>query len=245
MPRKTDLSVSPASTALAVSSGRARRRSKAPDRPALTRDRIIAAAFDLADREGVEGLTMRSLAARLGVEAMSLYHHIRNKDDLLDAMVDALAARIETPHPDGEWREEMRRRALSMRALFLAHPWAPPVFIGRIALGAHFLGLVDATIGSLRAAGFSYPDADHVWNAIDSHVYGFHLIERHYPIEPAAYRETANHYLPTLSRETYPHLTALGEMVATGRHDGLNHFEFGLEALLETFERRRLAMKPD
>jgi AcrR family transcriptional regulator len=212
-----------------------------PKRPGLTRERVIEAAFALADREGVEGLTMRSLAAQIGVKAMSLYHHIRNKDDLLDAMVDALAARIERPRLDGEWREQMRRRALSMRAVFQAHPWAPPVFIGRIALGPHVLALVDATIGCLRAAGFSYPDADHVWNAIDSHTYGFHVIERHFPVAPSAYQETASAYLPTLSADSYPHLHALGALVATGAYDGINPFEFGLDALLETFERRRQA----
>ena len=174
MPRKKATSAAPAARSTQTRAAGA----AAPNRPGLTRERVIAAAFELADEGGVEALTMRSLAARLGVQAMSLYHHIRNKDDLLDAMADELASRIERPRPGGEWRAEMRRRALSMRALFRAHPWAPPVFIGRIALGGHLLRLIDATIGTLHAAGFSYPEADHVWNAIDSHIHGFHLIEQ-------------------------------------------------------------------
>lgn len=207
----------------------------------LNRERVVVAAMALADAGGVEALTMRALAARLGVEAMSLYNHLRNKDDLLDALVDALAARITRPEPTGDWRAQMKARALSMRAVFQAHAWAPPVFIGRIALGPHVLGLVDATIGCLKAAGFSYPDADHVWHAIDSHTYGFHVIERHFPVAPSAYQETASAYLPTLSADSYPHLHALGALVASGAYDGVNAFEFGLDALLETFERRRQA----
>ncbi len=149
---------------------------------------------------------------------MSLYNHVSGKKDLLDALVEAVLAKVERPQIGGDWRAEMRRRALSMHAAFRAHGWSPPLVCGRISIGPNMLGLIDATIGCLHAAGFSYPEADHVWNAIDSHIYGFHMLERNMPIAPENYAETAKAYLPSIPEETYPHMRALGMMVAEGAH---------------------------
>ena len=208
-------------------------------RPALTRVRITEGALALADARGVESLSMRALARDLGVEAMSLYNHIRNKDDLLDAVVDTVAGRIDLPRTGSNWQNEMRRRAHSMRMVFLAHPWAPPLIVGRINVGPNMLALNDATLGCLRAAGFSYVQADHAMNAFDSLIYGFHLLERSAPVQPENYAEAARTYMPSIDAERYPHFCALGRLVAEGSFDGVNQMEFGLDLLLEALELHR------
>lgn len=208
-------------------------------RPGLTRDRITEAALALADASGVDSLSMRALARELGVEAMSLYNHIRNKDDLLDALVETVVGRIDTPGTDSNWQNELRRRAHAMRSVFLAHPWAPPLIVGRINVGPNMLALNNATLGCLHTAGFSYTQADHAMNALDSLIYGFHLLERSLPVEPENYAEAASTYLPAIDAERYPHFCALGQLVAEGSYDGINHMAFGLDLLLHALEAQR------
>lgn len=210
-----------------------------PRRPGLTRARITEVAVALADARGVESLSMRALAGELGVEAMSLYNHIRNKDDLLDAVVDTVVGRIDLPDTGSNWQTQMARRADAMRTVFLAHPWAPPLIVGRINVGPNMLALNDATLGCLRAAGFSYVQADHAMNALDSLIYGFHLLERSMPVQPENYAEAAQTYLPAIDADRYPHFCALGQMVAEGSYDGVNHMAFGLDLLLEALEAQR------
>jgi AcrR family transcriptional regulator len=210
-----------------------------PGRPGLTRALITEIALALADARGVESLSMRALAKELGVEAMSLYNHIRNKEDLLDAMVDTVVGRIDLPSTGGNWQNEMRRRAHSMRTVFLAHLWAPPLIVGRINVGPNMLALNEATLGCLRAAGFSYVQADHAMNALDSLIYGFHLLERSMPVQPENYAEAASTYLPAIDADRYPHFCALGQMVAEGSYDGVNHMAFGLDLMLKALEAHR------
>ncbi len=207
-----------------------------PRRPGLTRALITEVALALADARGVESLSMRALAKELGVEAMSLYNHIRNKDDLLDAVVDTVVGRIDLPSTGSNWQNELRGRAHSMRTVFLAHPWAPPMIVGRINVGPNMLALNEATLGCLRAAGFSYVEADHAMNALDSLIYGFHLLEGSMPVQPENYAEAALTHLPAIDADRYPHFCALGQMVAEGSYDGVNHMAFGLDLLLKGLE---------
>jgi AcrR family transcriptional regulator len=212
---------------------------KPAKKPGLTRDRITEAALALANAGGVESLSMRALAKELGVEAMSLYNHIRNKDDLLDAVVDTVVGRIDLPGINNNWQNELRRRAYSMREVFLANPWVPPLIVGRINVGPNMLALNNATLGCLYAAGFSYVQADHAMNALDSLIYGFHLLERSLPVEPENYAEAASSYLPAIDVDRYPHFCALGQLVAEGSYDGVNHMAFGLDLLLQALETQR------
>ena len=214
-------------------------KSDQPRRPGLTRAWITEVALALADARGVESLSMRALAKELGVEAMSLYNHIRNKDDLLDAVVDTVVGRIDLPGTGGNWQNELRRRAHSMRTVFLAHPWAPPLIVGRINVGPNMLALSEATLGCLRAAGFSYVQADHAMNALDSLIYGFHLLERSMPVQPEDYAEAASTHLPEIDADRYPHFCALGQMVAEGSYDGVNHMAFGLDLMLDALAAQR------
>jgi AcrR family transcriptional regulator len=213
--------------------------SEQPRRPGLTRAVITEAALSVADAGGLESLTMRAVAKALGVEAMSLYNHVSNKDDLLDAVVDMVVGRIDLPDPGGDWRTELRRRALSMRQVFLAHPWAVSLVVGRVSVVPNLLALNDATLGCLRAAGFSYVQADHTMNALDSLIYGFHMLERQFPVRPENYAEAARTYLPAIDPDRYPHVSALGQMVAWGGYDGVNQMAFGLDLLLQALDAQR------
>ncbi|MEM7248130.1 MAG: TetR/AcrR family transcriptional regulator C-terminal domain-containing protein [Acidobacteriota bacterium] len=200
---------------------------------------MLRVAVTLADRGGVEGLSMRKLGEALGVEAMSLYKHVANKDDVLDGIVDLVVGEIELPVPGGDWRATLRRRAISAREVLLRHPWASLMMMSRVNVGPSMLRFVDATIGCLREAGFSYAVADHAWNAIDNHVHGFTLQEMSFPLAPGKYREAAQAHLPMIPADRYPHLNGLAQEVAAGRHDGLHDFEFGLDLILDGLERLR------
>ena len=152
-------------------------------RPPLTREKVLSTALRIADDGGIEALSMRKLARALKVEAMSLYNHVKGKEDILDGLVDRVASEIDVPRSDGDWREAMGVRALSAHAVLMRHPWATMLFVSRLNIGPHMLRYVDATIGCLRAAGFSYPMADHAWTALDAYIYGFSLQKRNFPLD--------------------------------------------------------------
>lgn len=163
--------------------------------------RLISAA-----EVGIAALSMRKLGQALEVEAMSLYKHVANKDAILDGIVDIVASEIEAPAIGGDWRESMRRRAISAHEVLLQHPWATMLIVSRANVGPAMLRYVDATIGCLREAGFSFAMADYAWNTIDSHVYGFTLQKLNFPFEPGEYAEVAKQFLPMIPAEQYPYL---------------------------------------
>lgn len=208
-------------------------------RTPLTRKRVLRAAIRLADKGGIESLSMRKLAQALGVEAMSLYNHVENKEDVLSGIVDIVAGEIEVPTIGADWKEAIRRRAISAHEMLLRHPWASLLIVARINVGPAMLRYVDATLGCLREAGFSYEMADHAWNAIDSHVYGFTLQRLNFVIEPSEYADTAEEYLPLIPADEFPYLNGLSQLVIGGTYDGVHDFEFGLELILDGLERLR------
>lgn len=210
-------------------------------RAPLHRDRVLAAAIVLADRDGIGALTMRSLGAALGVQAMSLYNHVANKDDVLDAITDLVVAEIDPPRPEEPWKASMLRRGSSARAVLLRHPWAPALLMSRANVGPGMLRYVDATLRCLLAAGFTLPQADHAWNAMDSFIYGFVLQELNFPFQKETYAAVAAAYLPGLSAEQYPAMHALTSLVAAGRHDGVHTLELGLGLILDGLERELAA----
>jgi AcrR family transcriptional regulator len=205
----------------------------------LSRERVLQMAIRLADEEGIAALSMRKLAQGLGVKAMSLYNHVANKDDLLDGMVDIVASEIAVPSLETDWQTAMRRRATSAHAVLLRHPWATMELVSRVNVGPAMLRYIDATLGCLRAAGFSFEMADHAWNAIDSHIYGFTLQELNFPFEAAEYADVAESYVAMIPADQYPHLNGLTHHVMAGHYDGLHDFEFGLDLILEGLEQLR------
>lgn len=205
----------------------------------LSRDRILKTAIQFADNNGIEALSMRKLAQQLGVKAMSLYNHVANKDNLIDGMVDIVVGKIDVPELGSDWKQAMRQRAFSAHQVLLCHPWATMAIVSRVNVGPAMLRYIDATLGCLVEAGFSFEMADHVWNAIDSHIYGFTLQKLNFPFEEVEYAEVAKQYVSMLPAETYPYLNKLTHHVIDGQHDGIHDFKFGLELLLNSLDSYR------
>jgi AcrR family transcriptional regulator len=202
----------------------------------LSRSKILSAALRIADSGGVEALSMRNLAEALSVKAMSLYNHIANKDEILDGMVDMVVAEIEVPRSGRNWKSEMRRRALSAHEVLLRHPWAAMELMSRVNGGPAMFEYVDATLGCLLEAGFSPETADHAWNALDSHIYGFTLQELNFPFAEEDYQEAAGDYMDRIPVEAFPNLNKMATLVMSGEYDGLHDFEFGLNFILDGLE---------
>jgi AcrR family transcriptional regulator len=207
--------------------------------PKLTRDKILRAAVRLADRGGIDAISMRKLAQSLGVEAMSLYNHVANKDEVLDGITDLVVGEIALPPRGGDWKDAMRARARSAHEVVLRHPWATMLIVSRMNIGPGMLRYIDATLAVLRDAGFSYELADRAWNAMDSHIYGFTLQQLNFPLDPSEYASAAREYLPLLPADQYPHMRALSELVIAGQHSGVHDFDFGLDLLLDGLDRLR------
>jgi AcrR family transcriptional regulator len=214
-------------------------RSKSSPQIPLSRERVLQTALQLADAEGLEALSMRRLAQVLGVQAMSLYNHVTNKDDIVDGIVDRVIGEIELPDPAMEWKMALRQRSISAHAVLLRHPWATMPMVSRVTVGKAMLRYIDATLGCLQGAGFSLEMADHAWNAIDSHIYGFTLQALNFPFEPSEYAEAAKQGLPLIPAEQYPHMNQLTHAVIEGRYDGLHDFEFGLDLILNGLDQLR------
>lgn len=207
----------------------------------LTRERIMQTALRLADEGGLDNISMRKLAQALGVEAMSLYNHISNKDEVLDGIADLVVAEIEVPAIGGDWRLALRKRGISAHDVLRRHPWSPLLIASRVNVGPAMLRYINATLGCLREAGFSYELADRAWNALDSHIYGFTLLELSFPLEPSQYVSAATQFIPLLPQEHYPYMRELTQRVIDGQHRGIQSFEFGLDLLLDSLEQLRRA----
>ena len=207
------------------------------ERGRLSREVVLVRALEMADAEGIEALSMRKLAQALGVEAMSLYNHVRNKEALIDGIVDLVVAEFHLPRSGADWRAEMARRGQVAHEAMLGHPWSALLVGLRPEPGPAMLAYVEATLGCLFAAGFSVPMADHAWNAMDAYIHGFTLQRIRFPFAPGAYAEVARAYLPMLEGAGMPHLEAMTREVAEGRHDGVQSFAFGFDLLLDGLER--------
>jgi AcrR family transcriptional regulator len=189
----------------------------------------------LADEGGLDALTMRRLGDRLGVEAMSLYKHVANKDDLLDGLIDAVFAEVDLPPTGRGWRPAMRERALSMRQVLRRHRWAIGLMESRSVPGPATLRHHDAVIGALREGGFCVALAAHAYSALDSYIYGFALGERSLPFETGQQTaELADAILGHLPADAYPHLAELTrDHVLQPGYDYAKEYEFGLDLILD------------
>ncbi len=206
----------------------------------LTPQAVVTTALALADRHGLEALTMRGLAKELGVEAMSLYHHFAGKDALLDAMVDRVYAAILLPEASGQWRAELRRRSVSVRQVLHAHPWALPLMESRRAPGPANLAYHEANIACLRAAGFTPEQVAHAYAIVDAFVYGFVLQEATLPFESgdeAAAMIEQDAFGEALA--SYPNMVWFTQEVILGPgYSFTREFEPGLDLVLEGIQSR-------
>ena len=213
-------------------------KSRAP----LSRERVLRAALVLADMGGIESLTMRKIGQELHVEAMSLYNHVANKDDIIDGIVDLVFSEITLPPDPGDWKMAMRERAISARDVLLRHPWATSLMQSRTKPGSATLRHHDAVIGSLRAAGFTIDMAAHAFSVLDSYIYGFALQQMNLPYHTSAENaEFAENILRQLRATEYPHFTEMIiEHAMKPGYDYAEEFEFGLDLILDGLERLRV-----
>jgi AcrR family transcriptional regulator len=215
-----------------------------PERRAqLTREQVVAAAIELADRDGIESISMRKLGQELGVEAMSLYTHVRSKDDLLDGVVDAVIGMIPT---DGDadadaadWGTSLRRMALGARGVMLRHPWAPRTIETRAAPGLAGVAYANTVLGILREGGFSIAQTHHALHILGSRVLGFTQGVFDDSADPSS--EAAS--LPDEFAAAFPYAAEMAIAVthggALGHCDDDSEFEFALDFILDGLHRLR------
>lgn len=215
----------------------AKRKAGKRKRAPLNRDRVLQAAIALADDGGIEALSMRRLGRRLGVEAMALYKHVANKDEVLAGIIEIIVGRIEIVESGVSWKESMRRRAASMRQVFVRHPWALGLLESRRDPGPAALAYCNSVLGVLRKAGFSTVSAMRAFSVLDSYAYGYSIQEKSLPSGSAAeHAGNAEQFLRQLPEEQYPHLADTAAGVMRSGFDFTKEFEIGLDLLLDALE---------
>jgi AcrR family transcriptional regulator len=214
----------------------------AKKRRPLSRERVLQAALELADARGFDAISMRNVAKKLGVEAMSLYNHVAGKEDLVDGLVDIVFGEIEVARPgELDWRTAMRRRAISVRAALNRHRWAVGLMEGRLNPGPATIENHNAVLACLRESGFSFREAVHAYSVMDAYIYGFALQERGLPFD--APEETAQvmrrqaRNVPAM--DDFPYLVEAATEFAKAGYDYDAEFEFGLDVILDGLERLR------
>jgi AcrR family transcriptional regulator len=235
-----------------------RQKPRPETRAPLSKERVLHAAVDLAVRDGIESLSMRKLADELGAGAMSLYHYVPNKEELLDGMVDIVFAEIELPPADLDWRTAMRRRAISTREVLNRHRWAVGLMESRATPGPASFKLHDAVLGCLREGGFSIEMTIQAYSVLDAYIYGFALQEKTVPFEDAEgsaavaqeqarkFAEEAAEQQSAALAEEFPYLAEVvsGHVAVVG-YDFAAAFEYGLDLILDALAQRRDAATVD
>lgn len=196
-------------------------------------------ALRIADAGGLESLSMRKIATELGVEAMSLYHYVRNKDGLVDGMVDVVLGEIELPPPDEHWKSALRRIAVSYRKALARHPWAARVMFTRTGMLPARTRYMETVLRTLSDAGFSPELTDLAYHSLDSHVMGFTLWAANIQGVTGKLEDLAAAALRSLPANEYPHLIQhIRYHLAPPKQPG-SAFEFGLDLILDGLERLR------
>ena len=211
-------------------------------RPPLNRERIIGAAIDIADRDGVDRLSMRKLAATLGYEAMSLYNHVANKQELLEAMLDGIFGELDPPDPSGGWKVAIRRRAIETHAMLLRHPWAPPQ-LPVLFPGAHRWAESEFLLARLAEADFDDHTGDLGYHAITLHIAGFTQQQVSYSMPDELSERMYDRFRNEAPRAVYPlmneHVDYHVEQAA-GSGQRPDEFEFVLDLILDGLDRMRI-----
>lgn len=206
----------------------------------LTRDRVLLAAIQLADDSGIESLSMRKLGQVVGVEAMSLYNHVANKDDILRGIVDIIESEIELPPPGADWKSALRTTALSAHDVFERHPWAAGLTLSTTGSRPARWRYMNAILGCLRQAGFSAETTDHAYHALESHIAGFTLWAAQLEVDPADLPGLADAFLRELPVDELPYLVEhVHQHLKERSLDDEGTFVFGLDLILDGLERIR------
>jgi AcrR family transcriptional regulator len=194
----------------------------------LSRERILQAALDVADESGIEALSMRKLARTLGFEAMSLYNHVANKDDVIDGILDLVFDETELPSGDGPWDAALRR-----------HPWACALSMAPGHIRPRRLLYMDALLAQLREAGFDADATYHAYHVLDAHIFGFSLWANSHSYTPAGAANFAERFDQLIPPDTYPYLNEHGRQhFAEGPHHDVSAFEVGLDLILDGLKKQ-------
>lgn len=207
----------------------------------LSRERVLGAAIDLADAGGIDALTMRGLAQELGVEAMSLYHHVAGKDDILEGIADLVVSEIELPAPGAEWKGSLRATAISAHEVFLRHRWGASLVLSARGGSEARMRYMDAILGTFREAGLSAEMTDHAYHALESHIMGFTLWEVGMSLGTAEeLRVLATAYLENIDRDEFPYIVEhIHQHLKPRNPEDEGAFAFGLDLILDGLERIR------
>jgi len=210
-----------------------------PTRTPLSRERVLDAAVAIADEDGLTSLSMRRLAQELGVEAMSLYNHVANKDDILDGIVELVASEIDLAPGAADWKAGMRRRAIAAHEVLSAHPWAGSLWMSSRSFGGARMRYAESVLQGLREGGFSPDLTYHAFHVLQSYVLGVTLQEQNLRFEPGELKALAERYLRDFPADEFPELAehVRQHMEPSESHGGT--FEFGLELVLNGLERLR------
>ncbi len=200
---------------------------------------MLRAAITLADEGGIEALSMRKLAKELGVEAMSLYNHVANKDEILDGIIDVVAAEADLPSDGADWKNAIRQSATSIRDVFLRHPWACSLWMSRRGDGSARLRRSDWMLRMLRDAGLSKDLTYHAFHIVESHILGFTLQQLNFPYQGEELAGLAATFLQQLPAGEYPDFVDHVMQHLEPRHGDEGGFEFGLDLILDGLERLR------
>jgi AcrR family transcriptional regulator len=211
-------------------------RSRTAVRRPLTRERVLRAAIKLADQGGIDGLSMRKLGQELGVEAMSLYNHAANKDDILDGIVELVVSEFVMPTGD-DWRAALRASQIGTHDVLVRHPWAASLMLSETRVRPARLRFMDSILGCLRSAGFSPDMTHHAYHALDSHLMGFTLWAVQMSTGMARLPRSVSGFLEALDADAYPWLAEhIEQHLRPTAEDGEGEFAFGLDLLLDGLE---------
>jgi AcrR family transcriptional regulator len=200
----------------------------------LSRDRILHAALELADERGIESLSMRKLGQALGFEAMSLYNHVVNKDDVLDGILDLVLAESEPPSPTGDWVAAIRTSAISVHDALRRHPWSCTLLMAPDHARPARARYMDVLLGRLREAGFSAETTYHAYHVLDGYIFGFALWETSHSYTAEEASNLATKFAETITADTYPYLHEHAQQhFSEGPHREVSAFELGLDLIVD------------
>ncbi len=205
-------------------------------REPLSRERVLETALAIADADGLGAMTMRKIAAELGVEAMSLYHHVANKDDILDGLLDLVAAEIDLTD-EGDWKETTRQRAISAKTVLLRHRWASMLWVSRLHVGPARMRYMDVALRTFRTGGLDEGLTHHAYHAVDNHIIGYAMQQVNFAFDVDDLDQLADSFLRELPADTYPDLALHVRQHMDPPADDETEFEFGLRLILDGIER--------
>jgi AcrR family transcriptional regulator len=208
-------------------------------RERMTRARVLRAALKMVDAGGLEALSMRKLATALGVEAMSLYNHVKNKEDIVAGILDLVVEEIELPAGDVDWRSSLRARTVAAYQAFVRHPWAAQIWMSASSPSIERFAQSDGVLRCLREAGLSPTTVYTAYHALDGYALGYALQRRDFPFGPTQLRRLAKDFLAGFPTENYPDFAEHVRQHLDEHFTSKDSFEFGLDLILDGLDRLR------